>query len=151
MGRKHLSEAEITRRLVRLRNLERLHAHAQQHIVELKAENKELRTVVASQDDRLNTQAMQIAELQAMVFGKKKKPPAGTVVPVLSDTTPVSRSKASYRRPIPPASAVTSEVAAPLPETCACGGSFDPGSITIHDRYQEYVPLPELTPAYQPI
>lgn len=59
-------------------------------IVEGSAENAELEQMVA-------TLQIQMAELQTMVFGKKCKPPTGTVVPV----TPVSapRTKVSYRRP----------------------------------------------------
>lgn len=147
---KKLTDQEVATRMVELRNLRRLHARDRQQIAELKAENKELRALVVAQETRLNTQAIQIAELQTMVFGKKKKPPTGTVVPVLSRSPKQSRSGASYRRPIPPVTAITAEVAALLPETCACGGSFDPSSITVHHRYQEDVPLPDLTPGYIP-
>src|SRR5260370_37343798 len=56
----------------------------------------------------------------------------------------------SYRRPIPPAAAITTEVVVPLPKTCACGGDFDPDAVTTHYRYQEDIPLPELTPGYRP-
>ena len=43
---------------------------------------------------------------------------------------------------------MTTEVALPLPAVCACGGHFSPGTITIHERYEEDIPLPELTPDY---
>ncbi len=59
------------------------------------------------------------------------------------------RSPDSYRRPLPPASAVTSAVVLSLPVACICGGGFDPGSRTTYVRYQEDIPLPELTPNYQ--
>ncbi len=44
---------------------------------------------------------------------------------------------------------MTAEVAAPLPPACTCGGSFEPGSLTTHLRYEEDIPLPELTLGYQ--
>ncbi|HTE22247.1 MAG TPA: transposase [Candidatus Limnocylindria bacterium] len=84
-----------------------------------------------------------------MVFGKKKQPPTGTVVPVLSEPPKQARTKASYRRSTPPATAITAEVSVLLPQACACGGSFDQDAITSHDRYVEDIPLPELTPGYQ--
>lgn len=97
-------------------------------------------------------QAIQIAELQTMVFGKKKWPPTGGTpaeIPESFVTLKQPRSKGSYRRPLPPASAVTKEVAVPLPATCSCGGVFDPDTVAIHERFEEDIPLPELTPDYQ--
>ena len=41
-------------------------------------------------------------------------------------------------------------MAIPLADHCACSGSFTADSITTHDRYQQDIPLPELTPDYQP-
>jgi transposase len=130
-----------------------------QNISRLKTTNLRLRGKVAEQDKviaeqqaAIETLKIQIAELQTMVFGKKKQPPTGGT-PILPDPfAPVSvpRTKDSYRRPIPPVSAITSEVTIPLPEACTCGGGFDTGSVTTHDRYIEDVPLPELTPDYQP-
>lgn len=115
---------------------------------QLKQENQELRRLVALQQSQLEKQAIQISELQTMVFGKKKKPPTGTPI-VLPEPPKQARAKASYRREVPPTAAITAEVAVPLPETCTCGGSFDPNSVTIHDRYEEDIPLSELTPDYQ--
>jgi transposase len=130
-----------------------------QNVARLKTTNLRLRSkvteqdkVIAEQQVAIETLRIQIAELQTMVFGKKKRPPTGGT-PVVSDpfsAAPVSRTKDSYRRPIPPTAASTAEVAISLPETCVCGGSFDPGSVTTHDRYVEDIPLPELTPHYQP-
>lgn len=153
MANKRLSDEVIAARMVELRNLRKLQAHNRQQIVELKADNKSLRA--ENQDFRqlTTTLQIQIAELQTMVFGKKKRPPTGGT-PLAKDelftTQKPPRTKDSYRRPIPPASAITSEVAVPLPEICACGGNFDPSRTTTHDRYQADIPLPELTPNYQP-
>lgn len=84
-----------------------------------------------------------------MVFGKKPKPPTGHHVPDLPKPVPQPRAKTSYRRSLPPASAIASEVVVPLPGTCACGGSFDQNKITAHERYEEDIPLPELTKSYR--
>ncbi len=159
MANKKLSQKEIAKRLVRLRNLEKLHSLSKQmrskkdEFIQLQAEQIEkLQELANHQQALLETQAIRIAELEAMVFGKKKRPPMGGTpigVPDPFSPVPVPRGKDSYRRPLPPASAVTSEVTVPLPTACACGGSFDLASVTVHERYEEDIPLPELTPNYQ--
>ena len=149
---RRLSDDVVAARMVELRNLRTLHAHDRKQIVELKTDNQELRQLLNQALEQNKTQAIQIAELQTMVFGKKKKPPmGGTPIPVpdLAAAPKQPRSPDSYRRPAPPASAVTMEVVAPLPETCACGGGFDQKRTTVHERYEEDIPLPELTPNYQ--
>jgi transposase len=144
-GRK-LSATEIAARMQELRNLRMLHAHDREQITELKKENKELRQLLESALQQNKTQAMQIAELQTMVFGKKRRPPTGHHEAVSNQPVPLVRGSASYRRPLPPASAITSEVSVPLPEQCPCGGRF--GAVTIHERFEEDIPLPDLTPGY---
>ncbi|QQS19773.1 hypothetical protein IPL85_05925 [Candidatus Saccharibacteria bacterium] len=108
-----LSDDVITARMVELRNLRKLHAHDRIQIAELKAENKELRQLLNQALEQNKTQAIQIAELQTMVFGKKKRPPTGTAVPVQPEIQKLPRTKASYRRPIPPATAIMNEVVIP--------------------------------------
>lgn len=158
MTQRRLSDETVAARMVELYNLRRLHARDRAQIAALKADNKalraenaELRQLLTAAQAQIQTQAIQIAELQTMVFGKKqKRPPTGTVVPVLPTEPLPARSAASYRRPLPPAHSVTKEVVIPLPETCACGGTFNADSVTLHDRFEEDIPLPELTPDYQP-
>lgn len=146
-----LTDTEIATRMVELRNLRKLHAAARKREIAKDAQIAELKMVVSSQQATIDTLLIQVAELQAMVFGKKKKPPTGTSVPVLESlVAKAPRSKDSYHRPIPPATAITSEVAVPLPDFCACGGSFDQSESTTHERYEEDIPLPEVTPNYQP-
>lgn len=84
-GRK-LTDQEIKERLVEGRNYKRLYGELKPKFDELKAENTELRRLLQQALDQNKTQAIQIAELQQMVFGKKKKPPTGTVVPVLPES-----------------------------------------------------------------
>lgn len=153
-GRK-LTDQQIKQRLIEGQNYKRLYgelkAKHDKVTAELKAENQELRQLLNQALEQNKSQAIQIAELQAMVFGKKKRPPMGGT-PIGTDPNSLvkqARTKASYRRPVPPATAVTTEVVVLLPEHCACGGDFDQSKTTTHDRYQEDIPLPELTLGYQ--
>jgi transposase len=147
---KALTKSEVARRMTELRNLQQLHRHDREQISDYAkalriadAENTELKQIVA-------TLQIQVAELQTMVFGKKKRPPGGTAILVVPPVVAKQvRSKASYRRPLPPAVAITTEVAVPLPETCTCGGSFDQSKTTTHERFVQDIPLPALTPDYQ--
>lgn|GEM_PF-1296530 len=115
---KKLTDQEVTVRMAELYNLRKLHAHDRKQIVSLKQRVRTLEQEKA--DDRayfealIQKQAIQIAELQTMVFGKKKRPPMGGT-PIGIDPTVAKkvRPKDSYRRPIPPASAVTQEVVVP--------------------------------------
>jgi transposase len=88
-----------------------------------------------------------MVELQNMVFGKKRKPPTGHHVPNVLKPIPKARDKDSYRRPMPPAHAITNEVLISLPNVCSCGGVFR--NINTHDCYEEDIPLPKLTKDYQ--
>lgn len=146
MARK-LSDKVIAARMVELRNLRKLHAATRKREKLKDARITELETTVTQQQATIETLLIQVAELQTMVFGKKRKPPTGHYVPELPKPEPKPRSKDSYRRPIPPAHVITSEEPVPLPETCKCGGRFT--NITSHDRYEEDIPLPELTEDYQ--
>jgi hypothetical protein len=149
---RRLSDTVVAARMVELRNLRTLHANDRKQILELKTDNKAVRADNTELRQMVATLQIQVAELQTMVFGKKKRPPMGGTPIGITSTTEAKkvRSKDSYRRPVPPATTITSEVTVLLSETCACGGSFDPASVTVHDRYEEDIPLPELTPNYQP-
>ena len=157
MSRK-LTDDVIATRMVELRNLRTLHARDRKQITQLKAElvavkneNKELRELVAQQQATIATLQIQMAELQTMVFGRKKRPPAGGTpapAPDLFEPAKQSRSKDSYRRPTPPAHAITTTKHYPVSECAACGGELT--AIETHIRYEEDIPLPELTPGYVP-
>ena len=146
-----LSDDQIKLRLQEGRNYKRLYFELKSKhdevVGKLKQENKELRRLLIQALEQNKTQAIQIAELQTMVFGKKRKPPTGHYQPDLPKPEVTPRNKDSYRRPAPPAHAVTAEELVPLPETCKCGGRFK--EITIHERYLEDIPLPDLTEDYQ--
>lgn len=145
-----LSDAVVRQRLQELRNLKRLYQQAKLREAAKDVRIAELEVIVASQQARLDTQAIQIAELQTMVFGKNRRPPTGTGgVPPKSTTQSKSpRTKDSYRRPAPPDSAVTGTELNLVSGLCQCGGKLT--NITTHERYTQDIPLPELTDGYQP-
>jgi transposase len=147
-----LSDSQIQQKLQEGRNYKRLYGELKVRFDELAAEHRQCSQLLADQQAVIETLKIQIAELQTMVFGKKKRPPMGGT-PIGADqvalgTPKQPRTKDSYRRPVPPATAITTEVAVPLPGVCVCGGNFDPSSVTTHERYEEDIPLPELTPGY---
>lgn len=150
MGRPKLSESETKYRLTRLRNLERMYRAAKEREAVKDARIAELEVVVADQGQQLDTFKIQIAELQTMVFGKKRKPPTGNATATGHDLPAAPkppRTKDSYRRPLPTTTAITTTEPCPVAR-CACGGSLE--NITTHDRYVEDIPLPELTPGFVP-
>lgn len=155
MSRKPLDPSVIAERMIRLRNLEKLYKLSKQR---QNLQNKQvaaLKRISTRQQDLLDdqmvlieTQAIRIAELEAMVFGKKKKPPISTPPkdqdkPTVPPKPP--RSKDSFKRTIPKTEAVTETIALPV-DNCACGGELT--DITTHDRYVEDIPLPDLTSDY---
>ena len=106
-----LSDVEITKRLSRLRNLERLHIHDRQQIKALRAENKQLRVELLNQrtafEKVIQTQNARISELETMVFGRK---PGGGVHQTKLRLVS-ARVATSYRRPTPLADANTAHSA----------------------------------------
>jgi chromosome condensin MukBEF complex kleisin-like MukF subunit len=81
-----LSDEQIKQRLLEGRNYKRLYCELKLKYDEVKAENRELREALAAAQAQLQTQAIQIAELQTMVFGKQKRPGTGMPAPVLPAT-----------------------------------------------------------------
>lgn len=145
---RRLSDAVVAERMVELRNLRHLHARDRQQIKELKAENKVLRADNQELKSTVATLQIQIAELQTMIFGKKRRPPGGMIIKDDRIADPKAhRDKSSYRRQLPPASAITDTQVIAI-DHCKCGGELK--DITTHERYQEDIPLPELTTDYQP-
>src|SRR5476649_2735282 len=126
-----------------------------QNVARLKTINAKLRVrdtereaVVVELRAQIDTLKIQMVELQTMVFGKNRRPPTGTSGPEsnvpLAPKSP--RTKNSYRRPLPPASAITTTTQCPV-SRCQCGGELV--DITTSDRYVEDIPLPGLTPGYR--
>lgn len=151
MGRK-LSDEEIKRRLIEGRNSKKLHAQAQISLAKLRAENKflkaELVRINTENQATINKLSLEIAQLQQMVFGKKKrvKQAYDRIKPV-SKKSPLKRSSDSYRRPLPDQSEITETQKLDLDEKCSCGGNLIQTSEEV--RYLEDIPLPEMTKDYQ--
>lgn len=142
-----LSGKQIKQRLAEGRNYKRLYHEQHTLNLELKALAKRLETKLDELKQQNKTQAIRIAELETMVFGKKHRPPTGTPAPTnpLADVPKSPRTKGSYRRPLPPATAITTTELIPI-NHCRCGGELT--KLSQHERYLEDVPLPELTPDY---
>lgn len=138
-----LSDTEIQHRLIRLTNLERLHAADQQakaelraEVKQLKAENAELRARFAS---TIAAQSARIEELEAMVFGRKPNLPRQTKLRLAA-----KRTLATYRRPIPPAAAITAERHHSITMCHRCGHELTDKTEVI--RYEEDIVLAALDP-----
>jgi hypothetical protein len=112
-----LSTGTIGQRMVEWRNLKSLHAKQRVRIRRLAAENKALRAenaslkkTVAAQVRDIQTLKLQMEELHAIVFGRKKPDKEDTEEVPLVPNRPVVRDADSYRRPVPQPSEVTKHV-----------------------------------------
>lgn len=139
-----LTEGEVHQRLVRLRNLERLHVAARARIdrqeQSIQQQAEEIHQLRALNEKLL----LRVEELERMVFGRKRREDtADTDDPSSHRPSPAEehapRSPASYRRPVPPAAAITREAHAPVNACRHCGGSFS--AREEHVRYVEDIDL----------
>ena len=141
-----LSEDEISRRLVRLSNLEQLHARDQITKTELRAKIKQLEQSLTDQrayfETIIENQNARITELETMVFGRKPK--SGLPPKVKTGVNKVPRNSASYRRPLPPASAITDYEHHPIANCHRCGHELERKDEAI--RYEEDIELSALNP-----
>ncbi len=142
------SEQEIQRQLQEGRNYKRLYRQLKSRFDALAAEHKECPKRIAALQAKLDTQAIQIAELQNLVFGKRRRPPTGRTVPALPLPVALPRDAASYRRVVPNPEAVTATEHCLVAACRHCGSKLS--DLTEHVRYVEDIPLPELTPDYHP-
>lgn len=142
-----LTNVQIAQKLQEGRNYKRLYFELKGSFDEVKAENKALRADNQELKEVVASLKIQVAELQAMVFGKKKRPPTATPPQDSSgSSSQPPRTKDSYKRALPSAESVTATVSVTVSH-CACGGELT--GITEHGRYVEDLPLPELTTNYQ--
>lgn len=98
-----LSETEINKRLIRLRNLENLHTRARARIIFLEKENKHLRTRIKELENRdkdkgekIEAMSFQLEQIKIKLFGKK--PIVNTII---HKKEKKERDVFSYTRPIP--------------------------------------------------
>jgi transposase len=139
-----LTDEQIQHKLTEGRNYKRLYFELKNKFDEVKAENKQLKQELSDQRSHfkaiVETQAAQIAELQKMVFGRKPK--GGT--PVKAKSPRILRKPASYRRPLPPASAITGEEHHAIDTCHRCGHVLINKDEAI--RYEEDIILAALSP-----
>ncbi len=140
-----LSEAVVKQRLQQLRNLQKAHVRDLEKISLLETLVAAHEATIARQQQQLDTQAIQIAELQTMVFGKKRQPPMGTSGSGkdLPPTPKPQRTKDSYRRPLPSVGTITATEHCPV-SACTCGGELM--DVTTQNRFVEDIPLPDPDP-----
>lgn len=142
---KKLTDEEIAERMVELRNLRQAHEHDREQITVLKTENKQLQQMVADQkayfEAIIENQNARITELETMVFGRK---PKGGKPATLPKTDKAVRPASSYRRPIPPASAITDEEHHATKSCHRCGHELTDKTEAV--RYEEDIVLAALTP-----
>lgn len=132
-----LTDEQIKQKLLEGRNYKRFYFELKDKFDEVKAENKQLKQELVDQrqyfESIVETQAAQIAELQTMVFGRKPK--GGLPAKVKTAVIKQPRSNDSYRRPLPPASAITAEEHHSIHECHRCGHTLtDKDEAT---RYEE--------------
>jgi transposase len=144
MGRHKLPDEEIQRQLQEGRNYKRLYFELKDKYNVVVAENKQLKQDLTDQkqyfDRLIETQAAQIAELQAMVFGRKNRFRSGGKPP-----TGKPRDTASYRRPKPKEDEITSKEHHPINACSHCGGPLT--DIQEYIRYVEDIILSALNTA----
>ncbi len=114
-----LSEEQVKQRLIEGRNYKRLYFELKDRFDEVASEHKKCPDLVAELESRLETQAAQIEELQVMVFDIKPK--SGLKAKVKTVVNKQVRSNDSYRRPLPPASAITHYKHHPTTNCHRCG------------------------------
>jgi transposase len=142
MSKIRLSEKEVKNRLIRLRNLERLHAEQKLRNERLVAENKKiivLEKTILEQQKTIDDLKLQIEELRTMVFGKKKKIKEINDDDLTPPKEKVERSNDSYKRPIPKDEEVTEVKNHPINQ-CKCGKKITKKKIVIF--YEEDIPIP---------
>ena len=140
-----LSDKQTQQRLTEGRNYKRLYFDLKDKYDLVVAENKQLKQMLIDQkayfEKLIETQAARITELETMVFGRK--PISGLPVKADKLSTKATRSAASYRRPVPPASAITSEEHHTIHDCHRCGHQLTDKQEAI--RYEEDIILAALT------
>lgn len=145
MTEMRLSQDEIKKRLIWLRNLEYLHESQRLTILHLRDENRALKKeinalklVVSEQQKTVDDLRIQIEELRTMVFGRKRKkddvdddflPPKEKMV----------RTIDSYKRSPPKDEEVTETKRHPI-DRCDCGARMTKKKTAVF--YEEDIPIP---------
>lgn len=135
-----LAETEISKRLIRLRNLEHLHAKARERIVLLEKENRGLKQRIKELEDKnkdLSTKiealSFQFEQIKNKLFGKKP-----IVNHLIQEKEKKSRNIFSYQRPIP--TTVTEIKPHPINACVHCHRTLQKKRTVVF--YEEDIPLP---------
>lgn len=140
-----LSKAEISLRMIELRNLRKLHAaqkirigKLEEQVRLLKHENALLRAENAVLTNTVQDLKLQMEELRTIVFGKKRQrnDDKDDVPP-----TPVVRTPESYRRSVPAEDEVTGKEQHPIDVCTHCQGPFSEKDLAAY--FEEDIPLPQ--------
>lgn len=150
MAVRTLSGEEITKRLIRLRNLERLHREQKLRNEQLVVENKQLnRRVTALEKENavlkstMEDLKLQIEELRTIVFGRKRKKEENndhTDIPPIQMNTSPPRTKESYKRRMPQEDEITETKDHAIDVCARCNGQFAERDAIIYG--EEDIPLP---------
>ena len=141
-----LSAEEINHRLIRLRNLERLHEAQsvrvgllEEQINLLKQENTLLRKINTEMTSTIQDFKLQIEELRTMVFGKKKEKIIDD-----DDITPqkekLERTVESYKRSVPNETEVTENKKHTIDSCVCCHEQLSKKKMVVF--FEEDIPLP---------
>ena len=143
-----LTKKEIYERMTEWRNLKKLHQAARDRVASLEEENKRLKHMLRERDTRIAlleeevvTLKLQIEELRAMVFRKRKKKDMETdEEDETGETAAVAPAhrRTKQSRPVPTPEEVTEEVMHTM-HACACGGMITNRATTTY--YEEDIPL----------
>ncbi len=145
-----LPPEEVAKRLVRLNNLKRLHTAQKHRIEKLVLANKCLRERVAILETENRTLRssvddlkLQMGELRAIVFGKKRKQAGRRDDGFLPTTLPSSepRTKESYHRKLPREKDITKTENHSIDCCAHCGGVFVEREFKTY--FEEDIPLPQ--------
>jgi hypothetical protein len=141
-----LTDEQVAQKLTEGRNYKRLYFELKAMFDEERAEKKQLKQLLLETTTRLEavieTQAARITELETMVFGRKPK--GGIPAKVKPLPAKASRTAASYRRPLPPASAITTEQHHTIDACHRCGHELSAKDEAT--RYEEDIVLAALDP-----
>lgn len=139
-----LSEQQLNQKLTEGRNFKRLYYELKDRFDEVSTEHKQCPRLIAElsakYDGIIETQNARIAELETMVFGRK---PSGGL-PVQTKPANVPRPPESYRRPLPPAHAITTQEHHGITACHRCGHTLTEKAEVV--RYEEDIVLAALSP-----
>ena len=147
---KELSKKEIYERMKEWRNLKKLHAAARERVVQLEEKNKKQEETIRLLQEHNEQQAhtiedlkLRVAELERMVFGRRKKKESGTDEEESStpqDKPRAPRDPSSYHRPLPKEEDITHREHHSINSCSSCGSILTDKETVV--EYEEDITLP---------